>query len=404
MLSQTRRALEDFDNQHEFERMAADVLNGLGYSKVEPMAPRGGSDGGQDIKFMEGDTPGIALVTLEKKIGDKFKRDLLKQENADGVIALFCNVNVSPSQKLEFAKEAIAKGYRLEVFDLERLRSLLDTTLKEVRRQYLGIDQQEDQFASEKAGLIEERLSTRSEAEHHTMWCLLVEGKLIEEAIAERLKANGFGMVDLNELKSSTGILDRDFVGNWFVKPEYAKPLGAFFQAVPTRVAALVFDPSSDKHVQRGNVTWKIVGGDQECDEYKYAIGVVNLSSKPIDCQLVLEHSDPHNASAQRLEVPLRVRGQLRESDGKFTLAPGNKQPTVYVEVLQELVLKSNPMNEHAVIQLIYANSADGKPNWFLDHRDHVLTFRLQGDMPKPVTIKLSVRSENRRYVVRHVA
>jgi hypothetical protein len=27
MLSQTRRALEDFDNQHDFERMAADILN-----------------------------------------------------------------------------------------------------------------------------------------------------------------------------------------------------------------------------------------------------------------------------------------------------------------------------------------------------------------------------------------
>ena len=85
-------------------------------------------------------------------------------------------------------------------------------------------------------------------------------------------------------------------------------------------IAALVFDPASDKHVQRGNVMQKVVGGDQACDEYKYAIGIVNLSSKPIVCQLVLEHSDPHNASVQRLEIPLRVRGQLRESDGKFTL------------------------------------------------------------------------------------
>ena len=140
MLSQTRRALEDFDNQHEFERMAADVLNALGYSNVEPMAPRGGSDGGRDIKFSEGVTDGVALVTLEKKIRDKFGRDLLRQEDAEGVIALFCNVDVSPSRKLDFAKQAIAKGYRLEVFDLERLRSLFDTSLKELRRRYLGID------------------------------------------------------------------------------------------------------------------------------------------------------------------------------------------------------------------------------------------------------------------------
>lgn len=140
MLSQTRRALEDFDNQHEFERLAADVLNALGYSSVEPMAPRGGSDGGRDIRFREGDTPGVALVTLDKKIRDKFKHDLLKQDDSEGVIALFCSVDVSPSQKLEFARDAIAKGYRLAVFDLERLRSLLDTSLKDVRRRYLGID------------------------------------------------------------------------------------------------------------------------------------------------------------------------------------------------------------------------------------------------------------------------
>jgi hypothetical protein len=148
--------------------------------------------------------------------------------------------------------------------------------------------------------------------------------------------------------------------------------------------------------IRKGN------GVDQECTEYKYAIGVINRSSKPITCQLVLDHSDPHNTSEQRLEVPLRVRGQPPESDGKFTLPPGNMQPTVYVEVLQELVLKSNPMNEHAVIRLIYANSADGRANWFQDHRDCVLTFRLQGDIPEPAIIKLSVRSENRRYVVRH--
>lgn len=143
MLSQTRRALEDFDNQHDFERMAADILNGLGYSNVEPMAPRGGPDGGRDIKFMEGDTPGIAFVTLEKNIKRKFKQDLEKQDDAGdagGVISLFCDVDVSPSLKLGFAKDAIAKRYRIEVFDLERLRSLLDSNLKEVRRRYLKID------------------------------------------------------------------------------------------------------------------------------------------------------------------------------------------------------------------------------------------------------------------------
>src|SRR4051812_24602277 len=108
--------------------------------RIEPMAPGGGADEGQDIKFREGDAAGVALVTLDKKIRDKFKHDLAKQPNAEGVIALFCNVDVSPSLKLEFAKAANVKGYVIEVFDLERLRSLLDSSLKEVRRRYLNID------------------------------------------------------------------------------------------------------------------------------------------------------------------------------------------------------------------------------------------------------------------------
>ena len=77
MLNQTRRNLEDFDNQHEFERLAADVLNSLGYSDVEPMAPAGGADGGRDIKFKEGESLGIAFVTL-----DNSTRGFEKNSNA----------------------------------------------------------------------------------------------------------------------------------------------------------------------------------------------------------------------------------------------------------------------------------------------------------------------------------
>jgi hypothetical protein len=44
MLSLTKKALEEFDNQHDFERMATDILNALGYKHVVPIAPRGGRD------------------------------------------------------------------------------------------------------------------------------------------------------------------------------------------------------------------------------------------------------------------------------------------------------------------------------------------------------------------------
>ncbi len=64
MLSLTKEALEHFDNQHDFERMAADVLNALGYQGVDLMAPGGGPDSGRDIVFKDGDEQGMGFVTL----------------------------------------------------------------------------------------------------------------------------------------------------------------------------------------------------------------------------------------------------------------------------------------------------------------------------------------------------
>jgi len=77
---------------------------------------------------------------MDQKIKDKFKRDLSKQQQGEGLIALFCNVDVSPSMRLGFARDAAELGYTIEVFDLERLRSLLDGRFKDVRRRYLHID------------------------------------------------------------------------------------------------------------------------------------------------------------------------------------------------------------------------------------------------------------------------
>jgi len=140
MYNATRRSLQDFDNQHEFERLAADVLNALGFSDVEPIAPRGGGDGGKDIKFRDGELAGIGFVTLDKRIKDKFAFDLAKLQPGEGKIALFCNIDVTPKVRLQFAKDALTKGYVVDIYDLERLRSLFDSTLTEQRRRYLGID------------------------------------------------------------------------------------------------------------------------------------------------------------------------------------------------------------------------------------------------------------------------
>ena len=140
MFNQTRQYLTTFDNQHEFERLAADVLNSLGYENVKPMAPLGGADGGTDILYTNGDAKGVAFVTLRKDIRTKFLEDLSKYQESSDEIALFSIVDITLKQKAEFTSEAINKGATLEIFDIERIRSLFDSTLKELRRRYLGID------------------------------------------------------------------------------------------------------------------------------------------------------------------------------------------------------------------------------------------------------------------------
>jgi hypothetical protein len=142
MLSLTRRALEEFDNSHDFERMAADILNALGYEDVEPMAPSGGGDAGTDIKYTDAESPAIAFVTVNKNIKSKFASDLQRVKNQKvAALSLFCTVIVTPAQKLDFSRIAAADvGATLTVYDLERIRSLLDTSLKDIRRRYLHID------------------------------------------------------------------------------------------------------------------------------------------------------------------------------------------------------------------------------------------------------------------------
>lgn len=146
----TRRSLQDFDNQHEFERLAADVLNSLGFSDVEPIAPLGGADGGKDMKFRDGEIDGISFVTLRKDIHNKFKEDLGKLSKGTGKIALFCNVDITPKKRIDFSRDALAKGYALDIYDLERIRSLFDSTLTEQRRRYLGIDDSETSILRKK--------------------------------------------------------------------------------------------------------------------------------------------------------------------------------------------------------------------------------------------------------------
>lgn len=147
MLSHTRRALEDFDNSHDFERMCSDILNSLGYQHVTPVAPRGGPDGGRDIEYTTIDNQrGLACVSLESDASRKFMKDLEKRKKGDyNEYILFSNQYITAKEKLDLARHCLNKLHaQCEIKDVEALRSLLDTALQNVREAYLHIPIEEE--------------------------------------------------------------------------------------------------------------------------------------------------------------------------------------------------------------------------------------------------------------------
>lgn len=140
MLSLTQAALEAFDNQHDFERMAADVLNACGCTDVVLQAPRGGSDGGRDILFSyDGGRKGLAWVTLRKDIEKKFHEDAgMRRMEEYSKYYLFCTVYLTSGQKNAFSRYCQATlGADFIPQDCEALRSLLDARFPDLRERYL---------------------------------------------------------------------------------------------------------------------------------------------------------------------------------------------------------------------------------------------------------------------------
>ncbi len=151
MYSLTKEALKEFDNPHEFERMCADILNGLGYRDVVLIAPGGGSDDGKDITFTtDSGGKGLACVTLRKDIAEKFKQDFAQRTPGEyEKYILFCNIALTASQKKDFTSHCLNTLQALFTpMDLESLRSLLDSVLTRIREQYLHIRDEQKEYSA----------------------------------------------------------------------------------------------------------------------------------------------------------------------------------------------------------------------------------------------------------------
>lgn len=168
MFSQTRTALEQFDNEHDFERMAADILNALGYANIVLIAPRGGSDEGEDITFTtESGGKWLACVTLRSDIQHKFEEDFSQRKAGEyEKYILFCTAYLTVQQKRKFARYCLETlEAEFVPFDIEALRSLLDSSFKPIRETYLHIRDDSKGVNEEALAKLRDELVRRSTAE-----------------------------------------------------------------------------------------------------------------------------------------------------------------------------------------------------------------------------------------------
>lgn len=167
MFSLTRTALQQFDNEHDFERMAADILNALGYIQVIPIAPQGGNDEGKDITFTtENGGKGLACVTLRDDIQHKFDEDFKKRKAGEyEKYILFCRAYLTAHQKRKFAKYCLdTLEAEFVPFDIEALRSLLDNPLKSIRERYLQIKDDNKGVTEEALAVLRDEIERKNQA------------------------------------------------------------------------------------------------------------------------------------------------------------------------------------------------------------------------------------------------
>jgi hypothetical protein len=154
-------------NQPQRERMCLALLPLLGpYTGVQPRRPKGGPDGGRDIEALYQGTMQVwgavgfrngggvdetARQAAEEKFRADLDRALAENPSLEGFV-FFTNVDLTPGQKEDLKKYAQSKNIKMvDVFDIERLRYLLDSPEGLIARlQYLDIPMS----ATEQAALV----------------------------------------------------------------------------------------------------------------------------------------------------------------------------------------------------------------------------------------------------------
>lgn len=137
------------------EKLSAQILIYAKYNSIDPSHPLGGQDGKKDILCKKGDTKFVAGCYFprgQKKFSEiktKFKEDAegIEENSVDGIIFI-TNQELRLGEREEL-KEEIDDKYEVEIYHLERITAILNSTENYgVRLEFLDIDMsKEEQLA-----------------------------------------------------------------------------------------------------------------------------------------------------------------------------------------------------------------------------------------------------------------
>lgn len=120
------------DGSTQAERLAASVLRIAGFDAIDPQAPLGGGDGGKDIVCTRGGITWVGAVYFPPtsgtyaRIKNKFDSDLKKVSSKHRGFAFVTNQHLTLKQREILEKLGNTAGKEVEIFHVERVRSLLD--------------------------------------------------------------------------------------------------------------------------------------------------------------------------------------------------------------------------------------------------------------------------------------
>lgn len=185
----TIERLVKFTDYSEFERLSCDLLNRLEYHGLEPSNVKG-TDGGKDGLLFRDDENIIFHFSCREDWKSKLlNEDLEKTKERDTSydrLVFVTNRKVSGQESDQVRKEIKEQhGLDLDLFHAERIRSLLDSAHKDLRKTYLGIDKNYSSHVDDRIrGMINEKdeyLNAITKTDYSRILIIAVPNKLDEK-------------------------------------------------------------------------------------------------------------------------------------------------------------------------------------------------------------------------------